>query len=53
MTGDRVLINEDGKEAVFCNRSDGLAISRIKQMRIPQIIISTEINKVVEVRAKK
>lgn len=53
MTDNRVLINEDGKESVFCNRSDGLAISRIKQMRIPQIIISTEINKVVKVRAKK
>lgn len=53
MTDNRVLINEEGKESVFCNRSDGLAISRIKQIKIPQIIISTETNKVVEVRARK
>lgn len=53
MTDNRVLVNEDGKESVFCNRSDGLAISRIKKMKIPQIIISTETNKVVEARAKK
>ena len=53
MTDNRVLVSEDGKESVFCNRSDGLAISRIKKMKIPQIIISTETNKVVEARAKK
>ena len=53
MTDNKVLIFQDGKEAVFCNRSDGLAISKIKQMGIPQIIISTEVNEVVTARAKK
>ena len=53
MTDNRVLVREDGEEAVFCNRSDGLAISKIKRMGISQLIISTETNKVVEVRAKK
>jgi YrbI family 3-deoxy-D-manno-octulosonate 8-phosphate phosphatase len=53
LTDNSVLVNEDGIEAVFCNRSDGLAISRIKGMGIAQAIISTEMNKVVSVRAAK
>lgn len=53
MTDNRVLVREDGKEAVFCNRSDGLAISEIKRMGTPQIIVSTETNKIVGARAKK
>lgn len=53
MTDNRVLVMEDGKEAVFCKRSDGLAVSQIKKLGIPQMIISTEQNKVVRQRAKK
>jgi len=53
MTDNRVLITEDGKEAVFVNRADGLAISAIREKGIKQIIISTEKNKVVKARADK
>ena len=53
MTDNRVLISEDGKESVFCNRSDGLAIDKIKKMNISQIIVSTERNKIVATRGKK
>ena len=53
MTDNRVLVSEDGKEAVFCNRSDGLAIGKIKEAGVPQMILSTEENKVVAARAKK
>jgi len=53
MTDNRVIVSEDGKESVVVNRSDGLAISKIKTMGIKQIIISTEKNSVVEARAKK
>jgi 3-deoxy-D-manno-octulosonate 8-phosphate phosphatase (KDO 8-P phosphatase) len=53
MTDNRVMVGEDGNESVFCNRSDGLAISIIKGLGIPQAIISTETNKVVAVRASK
>jgi len=53
MTDNRVLVDQDGKEAVFCNRADGLAISRIKKMGISQMIVSTETNIVVSVRAEK
>jgi YrbI family 3-deoxy-D-manno-octulosonate 8-phosphate phosphatase len=53
MTDNRVLVYENGKEAVFCNRSDGLAIQKIKKLKIPQIILTTEKNNVVKVRAEK
>ena len=52
-TDNRVLVFEDGKEAVFCNRADGLAVEKIKKLGIPQIILSTEKNQVVKIRAKK
>ena len=53
MTDNRVLVDENGKESVFVNRSDGYAVARIKEMGVPQIIISTETNPVVERRAEK
>ena len=53
MTDNKVLVFEDGKEAVVCNRADGLAIQKIKELGIPQIILSTEKNQVVRFRARK
>lgn len=53
MTDNKVLIDSEGNEYVFCNRSDGLAISIIKKMGIPQIIISTEKDRIVLARARK
>lgn len=53
MTDNRVLLAEDGKESVFVNRVDGLAVSAIRKLGIKQIIISTEKNKVVKARADK
>jgi len=53
MTDNKVITFENGKEAIIANRADGLAVSMLKKMGIPQIIISTESNKVVEARAKK
>jgi len=53
MTDNKVLVFDDGREAVFCNRSDGLAVQKIKELGINQLILSTETNKVVEARAKK
>jgi len=53
MTDNRVLTLQDGTEAVFVNRADGLAINMIKEMGISQIILSTEENAVVEARARK
>lgn len=53
MTDNRVIVLQDGTEGVFCNRADGLGIDIIRSAGIPQLIISTERNPVVEVRAKK
>ena len=53
MTDNRALIFEDGTEAVFVNRGDGLAIAKIKEFDIPQVIISTERNSIVSKRAEK
>ena len=53
MTDNKVILREDGLESVIVNRSDGLAVSRLKSCGIPQIILSTEKNKVVAKRAQK
>lgn len=53
LTNNKVLVFDDGKEAVWCHRGDGFAIDMIRELGVPQIILSTETNKVVEYRAKK
>ena len=53
MTDNRVLVDQNGIESVFVNRSDGLAVSRLKKRGYTQVIVSTEANPVVEKRAEK
>lgn len=53
MTDNRVLVDQNGTESVFVNRSDGYAVSKIRELGIPQVIVSTENNPVVEKRAEK
>ena len=53
LTDNRVLTDEHGVEAVFFNRSDGLAIAEFRHLSIHQAIISTETNPVVARRAEK
>jgi len=53
MTDNLTYIDQTGCEMVRVNRSDGLAVSRIKNERIPQLILSTETNQVVRKRAEK
>ena len=53
MTDNRALLFGNGDEAVFINRSDGLAIDRIKALNLDQIIISSEKNSIVKKRAEK
>lgn len=52
-TNNQALIFEDGKEAVFVNRSDGLAVAQLRKHGYKMIIISTETNNVVKARAAK
>jgi YrbI family 3-deoxy-D-manno-octulosonate 8-phosphate phosphatase len=53
LTDNKVLTFQDGSEAVYANRSDGLAVSKLKEMNIPMVVISTEKNKVVASRSAK
>ena len=53
MTDNKVMVDQQGLESVIVNRGDGLAVSMIKKMNIPQLILSTEVNSVVLKRAEK
>lgn len=53
MTDNRVLVMDDGREAVVCNRADGQGIAILREKGIPCMIISTETNLVVTHRALK
>ncbi len=53
MTDNKVYVDQLGNESVKVNRADGLAIAEMKKLGIPQIIISTEKNNVVQKRARK
>lgn len=52
-TNNQVIVSEDGKESVFCHRSDGLGLQKLKEIGLKMAIISTEANSVVSMRAKK
>ena len=53
MTDNRVVVEQDGRESVICNRGDGWGISRLKRAGILVACISTEENPVVRVRCEK
>lgn len=53
MTDNRVLVDENGREAVWCDRGDGWGIARLKEVGVEIIVLSTETNPVVEMRSRK
>jgi len=53
MTDNRVIVCQDGTEAVIVNRADGLGVDCFRKQGIPQLILSTETNPVVRARAAK
>ncbi|MDA1093225.1 MAG: HAD hydrolase family protein [Acidobacteria bacterium] len=52
-TDNRVLVDQDGKEAVFCSRADGLGLQALCRLGIGSLVLSTETNPVVSARAAK
>ena len=52
-TDNSVVVFQDGREAVLCNRGDGWGISRLKRIGIPMLVLSTEKNPVVKARCDK
>lgn len=53
ITDNRVLVSENGRESVLCNRSDGLGIGKLHRIGIQMLILSRETNRVVRRRAHK
>jgi 3-deoxy-D-manno-octulosonate 8-phosphate phosphatase (KDO 8-P phosphatase) len=54
LTDNRVLVSQDGTEAVWCHRGDGWGIARLKERgAVTIMVISTEANRVVEARCRK
>lgn len=53
MTNNRVIVFQDGAEAVIANRADGLGVERLRTLGLAQLILSSEKNPVVKARAKK
>src|SRR5262245_11175733 len=53
MTDNRVLVAQDGTEAVLCHRGDGWGIARLQERGVTIVVISTEANPVVEARCRK
>jgi len=53
LTDNTVIVDENGKESVICNRSDSLGIELLKKRGIEAIVISKESNKVVKARCNK
>jgi 3-deoxy-D-manno-octulosonate 8-phosphate phosphatase (KDO 8-P phosphatase) len=53
MTDNRALISMSGEEQVFINRSDGMAIAQFRSLGVKQMILSSEVNNIVQKRAEK
>lgn len=53
LTDNRVIVFEDGREGVVCNRADGLAFDFLREQEMPAYIVSTEKNPVVVARGRK
>jgi YrbI family 3-deoxy-D-manno-octulosonate 8-phosphate phosphatase len=53
LTNNKVIVDENGKESVICDRSDGFGIDLLRKKGIEIIVISKESNKVVNVRCEK
>jgi 3-deoxy-D-manno-octulosonate 8-phosphate phosphatase (KDO 8-P phosphatase) len=52
-TDNTVYVTQEGVESVRCWRGDGIGLSRLRSIGVHTVILSTEINPVVAVRAKK
>jgi len=50
---DKVYVFQDGREAVRCDRMDGMGIGLLKKTGLPIWVLSTEPNPVVQARAAK
>ena len=52
-TDNRVLVFDNGTEAVFCSRADGLGLVALRKAGVKLLVLSKEPNPVVRVRCRK
>ena len=52
-TDNRVFVSQAGEETVACCRSDGVGLARLKACGVDSLILSSEVNPVVSIRAEK
>jgi YrbI family 3-deoxy-D-manno-octulosonate 8-phosphate phosphatase len=52
-TDDSAAVSEDGRESVRVSRADGLGVERLRSVGVPMLIVSKEVNRVVQARAAK
>jgi YrbI family 3-deoxy-D-manno-octulosonate 8-phosphate phosphatase len=52
-TDNRVIVFEDGREAVQCDRGDGWGLACARRLNLPMAVFSTEKNPVVAARCRK
>lgn len=52
-TDDKVLVDQDGREAVMCSRRDGMGLELLRKAGFRILILSKETNQVVARRAEK
>jgi YrbI family 3-deoxy-D-manno-octulosonate 8-phosphate phosphatase len=53
VTDNHVLTDQDGRESVVASRSDSMHIPSLRELGVETMIISSEVNPVVQARAKK
>ncbi|NIS68784.1 MAG: HAD hydrolase family protein [Proteobacteria bacterium] len=52
-TDNQVLVFEDGREAVVCDRGDGWGLAELRKRGLPILVLSSEENPVVQARCDK
>ncbi len=52
-TDNRVIVTDDGHEAVLCSRGDGMGLERLRDSGVALLVLSKEKNPVVSRRAAK
>lgn len=53
LTDNRVWVDQDGREAVAASRGDSMGIRLLRESGVEVIVISTEVNPVVQARCRK
>jgi YrbI family 3-deoxy-D-manno-octulosonate 8-phosphate phosphatase len=53
MTDNGVWVDEQGRELARCNRGDGWGLSRLAELGVPMVVVSTEQRTIAAARAAK